>query len=577
MLKTLRIQNYALIKDMTLQFESGLNVLTGETGAGKTILLEALGLVLGKRAGSQYVRPGHKKGVVEALFELEIRSAAVEGLKASGLLGDDNESSPPRNGTVEILLRREISSEGRGRAFINGSPSTITLLRQLGTELVQILGQGGTGDLMAGTSWLQLLDRFAGTLGLRKDLEELFVSARAMDKELEELCGDPLKREQRVDFLKFQIQEIRDAALKTGEEASVAQELKILSNATKIQESLASAMQSLEGMREEGGAIAGLGKAAADLGEAHGLGAKTGSLAESLQALEESAHEILRELGPLRGGSENNPGRQTELEQRLDLIRNLEKKYGTSTDKVIEAGNILEQELAKLEESDDRVAVLRKDRKEALARLIEINSELGRKRKKAAGDISASLETELEQLHLKQAKIKLDLGPRSSGGMEIEPGVWMDRDGSDILTILFQANPDHPAMALDLVASGGELARVCLGLMVVMGTDSGVSSYIFDEIDAGIGGEAVWSVGRRLGRLGETAQVMVVTHQAAVARFGNHHIKITKTQQHGETHVDAGTVSGKTRVDEIARMMGGDELGPVAVRHAKDLLRSESS
>ncbi len=561
MLLELRVENYAVIDHVAVEFASGLNLLTGETGAGKSILIDALALLLGEKASPEVIRHGAEKAVVSAAFDLE-GTRTAEILAANGLDAEEG----------ELILRREIAPGGRGRVFVNNQPATVAVLKQLAPLLAAIHAQNETVLAFDAAARLALLDFFCGA-----DLAPIgaaFESCKSIRKRIEELEQDEQLRLRQVDLWTFQKKEIDDAHLEPDEEDRLEGEKRILANAEKV---YAASMGAYDVLYERDASGAALLRAACQHVEE--LVRYDGRFQEMLAALE-SARITVEDAGAsLRDYSEGInafPERLADVEDRLAILDRLKRKYGRTVGDVIAYGDEITARLSEMENKDEALRHLRAELAKATDEYLRLARELSRNRADAARKLERLVAEQINQLAMK-AYFKIDIA-----GTDEEQN-WSST-GFDAVTYLIAANPGEPLRPVEKIASGGELSRVMLALKATVET-AGASktrrrapqrTLIFDEIDSGIGGRAAEAVGRKLKELGKAAQVLCVTHLPQIASFADHHYLIEKRESGGRTRTSVRRLDPAERADELARMLSGTKISSVARRNAEEMLKANA-
>lgn len=543
MLRELRIRDFAIIDDLTVRFQPGLNVLTGETGAGKSIIVDALGLALGERAQSGLVRAGRAEAAVTALFETD----APPLLDRLGISPDDG-----------IILRRLVAATGKSRAYISDTPVNIQTLLELGRSLVDIHGQHEHQSILSTEQQRTLLDASGGIAAERAAFGELFRFVQGLQAELESLSRDTREKEQRIDLLRFQINEIDAAALREGEREALEEERAILSNLARLTELTDSAYSLLYGA--DGSAVEKVSAAAARLREVaridQGISEVLGLL-ESAQPLLDDAASTLRSY---RERYDADPRRLEAVEERLDLIRRLERKYGEDIAAVMSFREKAGQELASLAGSDERIGEIRSRLAVLEKELAEKAANLSARRRAAAIGIETAVKAVLKELAMGKAGFSVGLRPAP-----------LTASGQDSVEFLFSANEGEPLKPLARIASGGELSRVMLAIKETLADADRIPVLIFDEVDAGIGGRTAEHVGRRLRSLGRRHQVIAITHLPQIAAMADHHIVIEKTRRKDGVYVTVTEPTAGEREAEIARMLSG-KITDISLEHARELL-----
>ena len=527
MIVELSIENLGIIESSRLTFHDGFTALTGETGAGKTMLVEAINLVCGRRAEASVIRDGADEAHVEARF---VR------------MGDDGEE--------EVILARTLHREGRSRAYINGRMATVAALSELGEELVDIHGQHAHQRLMSAAAQREALDIF-GSIN-RSPLVSARVAVTEIDALLGALGGDEKSRAREIDLLSFQCEEIENARIVSADEdQQLSHEEDVLSDVAKHQESVQRAVALLS---DDGGAVETLGEALRALSTVSSLS----SLPERLAALLAEATDLAHTVREAAEGVDENPARLEEIRLRRQLLRDLMRKYGDSLADVMNFGAEARTRLDELMGYAERVAQLETDKAIALKALRVAQLKVGNARRAVASSLATEVEQRLRVLALPNAQVQVSVGDAAS-----DPA-------GDSVVFMLAANPGSAPQPLTKVASGGELARVMLALRLVLTSEPG--TMVFDEVDAGIGGAAAVAVATALRELGVHHQVFAVTHLAQVAASAHHHISVSKTVRAGKTYGSATVVTEDQRPSEVARMLSGGVADDSALAHAQDLL-----
>lgn len=587
MLSELHIRDFAIIDELHLSFAPGFTVLTGETGAGKSIIIDAVSLVLGGRADPTMVRAGADRALVEAIFRLEpARQKALRPiLEREGLEGDEPDL---------LVLSREIRAEGRSICRVNGRAVTLALLREVAEGLVDIHGQSEHLSLLRVREHIFLLDRFAGLEPLRARVASLVEQVRAVRRERVALEQDEKERARRIDLLQYQIAEIEAANLRPGEEEELAEERVRLANAEHLALLLAEALRALDEGGTEGAAATDLiGRAVRAL---EGLARIDGTLTPRLQEAEELLYrlqDLADGLRDYRRRVEYNPRRLAEVEERLDLIRRLKRKYGATVAEVLDYARRAAAELEAITHSEERIADLLAQEERLLAELGHVVLELSARRREAAHRLAAGIERELRDLRMAGARFDVEfrweedpegipltpdlLARYGLEGMEPVGRVAFDATGIDRVEFLVSPNPGEPLKPLAKIASGGETSRLMLALKAVLCRVDETPTLIFDEIDQGIGGRVGATVGEKLWRLsiagpdgGLAHQVLCVTHLPQLAGFGDAHLRVEKVPLEGRTVTRVTALEGPARVEELAQMLGAS--GESAYRSAEEIL-----
>jgi DNA repair protein RecN (Recombination protein N) len=553
MLKELRIRNFAVIDAIEVEFEAGLNVLSGETGAGKSVLIDALLLIRGARAQADVIRTDVDTATVEAVFDVERRSPVWALLDELGIAIGDG----------VVVIRREIARSGRHRAFVNDSSVTVGLLERLGDHLVEVHGQHEHQRFLEATHQLDLLDRFAEADVQRERVGALVARYRVARDELERARIDERDRAQREDLLRFQISEIDAARVRPGEEDELRTEARRLRNVEKFNTGLAEVDDLLqESPRAVGASLARASQVLRGLGR---LDPSFEAPVESLVTAAAQVEDVMCTLRELRAGLEFEPRRLEEIDDRLDGLTRLKRKYGDSEAAILTFRDDAATELERLVRHEEVLAEQERLVGDLHAEATTDATALSARRQHAAERLGAATQRELRTLGMERARfhILVERDPRA----EIGPR------GLDHVEFRLSTNPGEDPHPLARVASGGELSRAALAVLTVLAAADRVPTMIFDEVDAGIGARVAGVVGDKLAMLAGKRQVLCVTHLAPIAARAHHHLYVAKSVRGGRTRMSATALSGDERVREIARMLAGDESSESARRHARELLR----
>lgn len=566
MLRELHIQNFAIITDLTLKFGSGLVVLTGETGAGKSIILDALSAVLGTRVESGVVRAGSNQAFVEALFELD--NVTLEALRPlleqEGLLEDER----------FLTLSREIRSEGRSIARVNGRSVSLGIQSDVGAVLVDVHGQSEHLSLLKVKSHRELLDRFAGNSELLQDYQKQFRVWSALENELQDLKQLQTNADERTDILRYQIGQIEAARLKPDEEENLLKERMRLANAETLSRYAQSALQTLDDSTPETSAVTDLlGTVSHDLNSLAKIDSQMQSLADQAEAALSGLTDIAYELRRYNEQIEFNPTRLDQVELRIDLINSLKKKHGGSIEAVLHFFDSAQEELNKIEGVEEQLEELNQKIRQLKEILGKLALDLSGSRQKAADELSSQMEERLSKLEMRKARLKVLITQQEDQlGLPVGQGVAFDFNGIDRVELLIETNPGEGFKPLAKIASGGETSRLMLALKDVLAEADQIPTLVFDEIDSGIGGRVGLTVGSMLWQLARHHQVMCVTHLPQLAAFGDQHFKVDKQILHDRTVTQVLEVKGDLRVAEISEMLGTP--GEQSLRTARELLAS---
>ena len=575
MLTELRLENYAVIDNLAVEFGQGLNLLTGETGAGKSILIDALALLLGDKASSDVIRTGAERAVISAVLEVEggPEKAVAKVLDANGIDESDDAS---------LILRREIASSGKGRVFVNNQPATVSVLKQLAPHLAVIHAQNESILLFDGPARLELLDAFA-----RTDLDAIaaaFSKWKELRTRIDELEHGEQDRLRLVDLWMFQKREIDEAKLQSEEDEHLEAEKRVLANAEKIYNA---AMNAFDLLYEGNGSTASTLRAAQK--QVEELSRYEPKFQEAMGALESariSVEDVGATLRDYAGGIQASPEHLAEVEDRLALIDRLKRKYGPSLNEVMQFGAEVSRKLSEIENKDEILQQLRVELAKAGDEYLRNARTVSKKRADAARRLEKLVETEINDLAMK-ATFRIE---KTQSEQE---GDWT-ASGIDQVVYMIATNPGEPMRQLEHIASGGELSRVMLALKASVETGKEVKvstqpgqknrrhglaiqkTLVFDEIDTGIGGRAAEAVGRKLKSLSRANQVLCVTHLPQIATFADQHYVIEKKESTGRTRTSIRLVSGDERTEEVARMLSGAKLTETSRKHAEQMIKANA-
>lgn len=558
MIEHLHIEDYAVIDKLDLELGDGLNILTGETGAGKSVIVDAINMVLGERVDSEVIRTGADKAVVEAVLLVDRSPLALKALEAAGLEAEDG----------RIIICREIHKSGRSQCRINGRVATIALLKEITDSLVDIHGQHEHQSILRPESHIEILDNWCGdeVLSLRAEVGEKFAILRRLKDELRQLKSEEQERARNIDIYRFQIDEIEKAALSPGEEEELLADKIRLANAERLHSMTSLAYEAIGNRSSECCALDKLGEAVAALEGISEVDSNLQPLVESLKNALYQIEDIARELRSYRDSIEFNPARLEAIQERIDLIRALKRKYGDTEQAVIDYAQQLKSKLELLANSEERS-------EELVAEIERLESELTQKakalsdlRKKGGEKFTKAIVSELVELGMPNAVFQV-----SQERKEI------DSLGIDKIEFLFSANTGEPPKPLVKIASGGEISRVMLAIKSVSATADRTPTLIFDEIDVGIGGRTAEVIGQKLDTLASKSQVICITHLPQIACRAGKHFGIEKEVSGGRTVVRVRPLTYEERVAELSRMLGGASPSPTAIQHAREMLAMKST
>ena len=566
MLTLLNISNIALIDELNVEFDRGLNLLTGETGSGKSIIVDALGVLIGGRLTSDLLKAGRDRGSIEGLFSAG-RNNELEQLLADA--GIEAESSDD----TEIIIRREVTANGRNKIFINNQLATQALLRELQPFLVDIHGQGDQQTLFSVTTHLELLDAFTGVGALKDDVAGLYKRWSSVRSELEAQGKEEAEKFQMIDILRFQIEELERARLVLGEDEQLEDERRRLNNVEKLT-TLCS--ESFNLTYEDGdSAITRLRQTLRRVEELAGYESRFREYLEGLETSRALLEDLAFSLRDFADKLEFSPTRLEEIESRLAELARLKRKYGGSIESALEHLARSQDRLRQIERSDEREAQLRADLTATRAAYIKSARSLHQERVRSAKKFERAVEKDLAEVAMEHARFQaLITAPRDSDLISGDSDSSFNSTGIDRVEFFFSANAGESIRPLARVASGGEASRLMLVLKTVAGATEFPRTIVFDEIDSGIGGRVSEAVGVKLKKLSESNQVFCVTHQPQIARFADLHLLVRKEALAGRTLVSVERLDRRGRVEEIARMLTGAEITETARRHAREMLKS---
>ncbi len=557
MLEQLSIKNYALIEDLHVNFNEGFNVLTGETGAGKSIIVGALGLILGERASTNIIRKGAESCSIRATFDVAKNKPLLHLLKQQGISLDDS----------TLLLCREISAAGKNRCLINGQIITLGMLESIGNCLVDLHGQHEHQSLLQAAEQLNILDDFGSLMEQRKDVGEMYAGLRQLEIELEELNHHEQERDHFLDLYNFQVKEIKDAHLEPGEEEKLSQDINLLANAEKIAHLVNDAYEWL--YEEEGSTLSKLEKIKQNLLSLQTIdqNLKTTSalVNESMVNLEE-VNSTLREY---KDKIIFDPVKLDSLIERKEQINRLKSKYGATIKDILTYQDKITKEIEKLSTAEESKAGLAKEIEQAGIKAMDKAKKLSLARQKTAAKLEQETGQELKDLGLPKIKFKISLVPEvDSQGVQ-----QLNQNGLERAEFLISPNVGEDLQSLAKIASGGEMSRIMLGLKSVLAHTDQIPTLIFDEIDTGIGGSMAEIVGKKINALAGRHQVVCITHWPQIAGFAAHHLHVSKEVMKDRTYTKIQLLKADERVKELARMLGGETLTDISIKHAKELLK----
>ena len=554
MLHELVVEDYAVVDRLRVRFHPGLNLLTGETGSGKSIVVDALGLLLGGRGSADMIRSGKERARVSGVFEIASRGRKV--LEQAGFDGEDS----------ELLLDREISSNGKSRVYVNNRPASVALLKELAPHLGDIHGQHDQQLLFETVAQIAMLDAFAQTNPLRAKVREIFANWKRVTGEIAELESADQEQLRMLDLWQFQRNEIEAAELRAGEDVELDAERRVQQNAGRLLEAAAMSFESLYESPESAlSQVRGVAKKLDELAKIDNqMAAMRQAIEPALIAIQDVSYSLRDYLGKL----EANPARLEEIEIRLEAIDKLRRKYGKSVEEILAFQDDVARKIVEVENAGERLEDLKCEQKKFAAQYEQAAGELRFAGKAGALDLSKRVEQELKPLAMEKTVFRI----------LVEPAAWSET-GADRVQFLVSPNAGEEPRPMERVASGGELSRIALALKTcLVGSPSGglsvARTLVFDEIDTGIGGRAAEGVARRLKALAVENQVLCVTHLAQIACFADHHYRVGKFERAGRTVAEIDELDAAASTEEIGRMLSGQKLTPEALRHAAELQRA---
>ncbi|MBC7690410.1 MAG: DNA repair protein RecN [Methylotenera sp.] len=553
MLETLKIKNIAIIDSAEITFKAGLNILSGETGAGKSIIIEAISLILGSRANIELIRSGCDEAVVEGLFSTKNISWINARLEKLGFESD----------TGELLIKRSVNRNGKHRIYINGSLGTLSALQELCQDLIDLCGQHEHQSLLKPVTQLDLVDRYGGLAEDSRAYSRIFSQFKSLKRERDELSTAEAERLRKSDFLQFQLNELAEANLQPQEDETLHAEKILLQSGESRVQTAEAARDMIEA--EDSGAMNVLRAALMKLRALNQIDDRVTPIRESLERgiaeVEDCSLAIHRYLSSV----DMDPERLQTVQERLSLIADLRRKYGATVQEMLESQERLQKEYSELGEAGVRLEEIVAELVATETKLMKNGRKLSASRKKVSDLLAKSVTGELKDLKMGDAKFMIELNPK--GDLDS----WTSH-GADGIQFVVQTNKGEAARPLGKIASGGELSRMMLAIRRVIADKGGIGVYLFDEIDAGIGGQTAFEVGRKLRSVAKHNQVICITHLPQVASFAHHHLSVRKASKSDRTATEIVELSLKERKEELARMLGGPQLTKKSLENAAELL-----
>ena len=550
MLELLHIENIAVIQEADIQFRPGFNALTGETGAGKSIVIDAMGAVLGGRTSRDLIRTGADRAFVSAEFSQV--PAGLPGLAETG-------TAPDEDG--HLLLQRELTGDGKNLCRVNGRPVTVAQLRRIGGELLNIHGQHDGQQLLDEEQHLSYLDRFGRTEAFLAAYQSAYGAMAALLDQIRSLQMDEAEKARRMDTLRFQIGELERAELTPGEEEELLQRRELLRNGEKYLSALSGADYALSGGEEGGGAVSALRDAEEAISAVRNLSGGMGELYQRLEQLRCEAYDLAETIRDRREEFDFSPAELDAVESRSDLLYRLKKKYGATVEDMIAYLDRCRTELDEMETADDTLARLEKQLETARRAVLAAGADLTAARKAAAGELETRIQAELRDLDMHRVRFHIEFG-------EKEPGP----DGCDAVRFLMSANAGEDLKPIARIASGGELARIMLALKNVLAEQEAIGTLVFDEVDTGVSGRAAQKVAEKLAQVSRRKQVLCVTHLPQLAAMADTHFSVEKGERDGRTYTRVTLLDRERRKAELARITGGSSVTAALLASAGELL-----
>jgi DNA repair protein RecN (Recombination protein N) len=564
MLVHLVITDFAIIKHLDLSLREGLNILSGETGAGKSIIINAINLILGGRSSADLIRTGCSEAVVEGLFALPHNPGLAELLEDAGISFDG-----------ELLIKRTISREGRNRVFINGSLATLQTLSRLGPRLISISGQYAHQLLLKPENHLYLLDDFSGLEDERVELGTLFDRYHVLKGEITSLEAEIRSQKEREELTRFQIQEIEMAGPVLGEDDLLEEEMRRLQHAEELLEIASNGYQTL--YEDQDSALSSVALCVKALEKGSKIAPELVSVKASLADIEAQIEDVSFALRDFRESVQVDPHRLNQVVERLDLLKKLKRKYGATIEDILRFEDTLASMMFDLEGKVQDIGQLKQKLKELESELLTRAETLSRKRRNGAEDFRTAVETELRQLHMKdtQFRVQFEVPQNKDAAAEGPCMAEMGPDGRDRIEFMISPNIGEELRPLSKIASGGELSRIMLAIRTILSRTTSVETVIFDEVDAGISGATAEVVGEKIASLAAYHQIVCITHLPQIASQGPTHFVVRKEVMNGRTEAAISELGPDARVQEIARLLGGRDITPRALAHAREMLQRE--
>lgn len=563
MLQELSIRNFAIIEDLTISFESGLTILSGETGAGKSIIISAVNLLLGSRVSASLIRTGTDIAELEVLFQISSQCHAAEVMREHGY--------DPEEG---LLVRRVISRNDRHRIYINGRMATMQSLAAITANLASISGQHAHQGLLKEEEHLFVLDQYGGLLNLRLQYQDVYHEILPLIAKEQALLRSRKRQSEQMELLRFQCGEIEDANLLPDEDQDLEQERLRLKNGQMLYETVTCCIDEL--YSRDGAVFEKLGHLGKELGRCADVDASLRERVDEIDALAYAGEDLASNLREYLSRLDMDPQQLDRVEERLDTINKLKRKYGETVEAVLAYAQDAKRQLDEIENIDSAIDDVREALNNAHERICQVALRLSRKRKEAAETLARSVEDELVSLKMAGTRFAVELipllPPQDTGSCLRYNEGFLSEAGMERASFMIAPNVGEEIKPLASIASGGELSRVVLALKAILAKNDSLETVVFDEVDAGIGGGVAELVGKKLSDLSRYHQILCITHLPQIAKYGQHHYRIKKMVDKGRTHTTILPLDGKGRVEEVARMLGGEKITSTTMEHAREIL-----
>lgn len=557
MLRELHIKNIAVIEETSVEFNEGFQALTGETGAGKSILIDSIGMALGSRTSRELIRTGAEWAAVDIAFEID-NEETVQNLSELGIDCED--------GTV--VISRKIYADGKSKCHINGRLTPLNVVREAGALLLTIHGQNDNQSILSPKTHIKFVDEYGSNDALLEEYREQFSAVREIKTSLATLESDEREKDKLIELLTFQTEEISAAKLKSGEEEELEERRSLLQNAEEISDAAQGAYYALQGSDEGGGACDYVAEALRKLEAAKDFAPKLSECYDTLSSVMADMDDAKHELYVFADGVEYDRAELDNIESRLSLIFNLKRKYGATVDDILEYGEKSAERLAAIQKSDERRAELKAELEEQLGILSEIASRLTSARVEAALKLQESIMNELADLDMQKMRFSAEIGHLT----EADGSTRFTADGCDSVEFLISANPGEALKPLSKIASGGEMSRIMLAIKSVLSDTDSVETMIFDEIDTGVSGRAAQKIAEKMGKLAKVRQILCITHLAQIAAMADDQYLIEKNTEGDKTSTTVSSVTGEARRVELARIIGGVKVTELTLNAAQEML-----